>query len=512
MIKTIKNFIGGLSYSDKLTQENQYYIGTGLDPNRFPGYIYAGYAPSTFSNSAAVTDLIVGLATYDNSATHKGYGIGTGGKFYEFTTGVGSENVTNAGNFPYTIPTSVGEDIIRYTCNSASVATEMIMFSYNTTGNSGYIGVMPAGNDGSNIDVDWSSTIVANSAVFTNNPHALISGADGNLYMADGYYINQIQGAVGANGTLNVNEFDVPKDYTIYCMENYGSYLAVGASTVQKNSDTYYYNKSAVYFWDFSSSSYNFVVPIEDNKIVALKNMNGSLYAVTMGRGTTGRGGVTLWIMDGDKFVKVRELRNGTTTTQVFNQNCVDVFRGQLAISTYNGIYLWGRIESVYPDALSVPFNNTGNDQCGVVKSMTGGGLWSSSFESPNYYIDVHESGSNVNAQLRTGVIDFGQKVILNYVKINFADKLVSGNTLNMTIVTDYGTDSYTNFISTFGAYLTFPADGAIRNKRFDNGISGIECTSVQIDLDNAAGNTTFPGIASIEIDYTPVDNTQYAE
>ena len=110
--------------------------------------------------------------------------------------------------------------------------------------------------------------------------HAAIASINDKVYWINGNTIgslNENAGQIfapgtGATFTLTTNALDLPDGFVASCLEDYGSYLAIGANK----------GKSSVIFpWDRTSSSFNSPVEIPETTVSKLVSLNNILYVIT---------------------------------------------------------------------------------------------------------------------------------------------------------------------------------------------------------------------------------------
>lgn len=119
----------------------------------------------------------------------------------------------------------------------------------------------------------------------TSGDHQAISSLNNKLYWCDGNNVGYLSEDAGKtftpsdNTTFSPDAFssalDLPDGFVTKCLEDYGNYLAVGAT---KSS------KSYVFPWDRVSSSFNFSVEIPETTIHSMQNINNVLYVITNSR------------------------------------------------------------------------------------------------------------------------------------------------------------------------------------------------------------------------------------
>ena len=249
---------------------------TGIDPFRRPGYLSPGYDPLSATNNSVIDAMQKNGVVYGTDAFTVG-----GDKLHKMA--ILTTTLTNDATFPHTISAHgghsgvVSSDIVLYYIG----ATRYAFYSWND-GNDGDVGRFDLT---STFDDDWMSTVPASAAVqSTINPHPMIVGADDILYIANGRFLNALDGQTGANGTYSAARLTLPTDSVITSFAKTGDNLVIFAyKSSSSSSGSYYKGECYAYFWDYSSEDPWKVVPIPGNYVNGGFSMSGTVGCFVQG-------------------------------------------------------------------------------------------------------------------------------------------------------------------------------------------------------------------------------------
>lgn len=205
------------------------------------------------------------------------------------TTGIIQWVTETDGNVVY----ALASDNKVYTVNTTDGTLTLVLG--NTLGSpcgigfwKGYIFVTRNVNNDIRIDVydpnsntwhnDWQITL--GNSTYGNTP--IVSGQDDILYIGHGRYIASIEENTGqtfdpTNGatyTYNGSALDLPSQYDISCMSEYGSNLMIGTRIITTA------NSADIFPWDRVSPSFDIPVKIGERGVFALRVMSNTLYAI----------------------------------------------------------------------------------------------------------------------------------------------------------------------------------------------------------------------------------------
>jgi hypothetical protein len=485
------NFLGGLtSYSERFGPQGTYAEGRDVDPHRKPGFIMPGWAESSkVSSTGGVLGGLISSACI-NPASNKVYAIDLG-KVYEILLGT---TFTSDGNWPHAT-TSNGWEVFFY-----HIAANNRLF-YVMDANVGMCDI-----DTPTFDDDWLSTVPANGATLTTNvPHVTIEWQS-MRWIANGQYLGKLDGQTGANGTWTAEALDLGKGWEITTLFSTQHYIGVCA-WYKMTSGLDYRTNAKVFMWDGTSSTYNYEIPIEDNRIISALNDNGKIYLITEGRefGSTLRqltetGGIPLRHLKTFVDGTATHFSNSGTTSQF--RNTMDIFQNRVLITgcstTRNAVFAFGRPDVTFPEALIQPYSSSDDPSAtgamGFVGHLIKGQIFISAYDETDYHWMKFAGSSSTNALWKGRYTDLGQKVRVNYVKFYF-QPLVSGDSVTPTLDIDYGT-SVTLKDPRGNTTISHTNDGGITQKKFN---VKRDCHSFRPVIDWDGGGVAF---SKIIVDY----------
>jgi len=453
----ISNFLGGISDSDRIGRAGSYYVGTAvnpLNPNKF-GYLANGPELTNVSNTPTQINSITidganGNAYLIEKETSSPYS-----KLQKLI--LTTQVLSSSGDWPHQISvtspsTPIGEDVKIYPVG----ATNYCFYSYNgfttTSGNVGRVGLTGA----LTFDDDFMSKEPTGADTLEDDvPHQMLEwGESGYLYIADGRFLHQFDGQTGANGTLTPQKLTLPKFWVITSLFDAGDYIGIAANYYPKSgwAWTNFRGRTAVFFWDGTSSTYNRRVDVSDIEIRASKAVNGNYYI--LGRNSLGEGTIRQW--NGREFELVQIIRtnvargSGSTkfTRFVRSYGNVDVYNNMLLINTeladQSELFLYGSPINGMPPAL---FNFTTAETIsgGFAVATEGSWIYFSSYDSnvpKNYLTKVSMTGvGNADFLYKSLYYEFPNKIRINSVSL--AHLGASGGAgHNVSLDIDYGAQS----------------------------------------------------------------------
>ena len=480
--KIFSNWLGGLtSYSERVGAEGTYAEARDIDPYRNPGFIMPGWKESNKTSSAG--GILTGLIkdAISDIGSNNMYALDDT-KLYQLTNF--GTTFTNNTTFPHTITgASRGEALAIYPIGT----TNYLFYFYQT--NAGRFDLS------STFDDDWLSTIPIGATTLQNASHPVLEW-NSYLWIGNGRYVSKLDGQTGANGTFTEKALDLPQGWEITSLFPTRNYIGICAWR-KMNAGESYRAQSAIFFWDGTSADYNYQIPVEDNKITTSFNDDGRIYLITTGRGF----GCTLRRLteEGDEPLKqLKTYVDGELKYFYVNyRNAIDIFQNRLLIGATSGlqnyIFAFGRPTMDYPEILTQPYstsnNPTSSGGIGVIKQLFSNFIFVSAYDDTYYYWMRFATGYSTNALLKERYEDAGQKIRINYVKFYFKP-LVSGDSVTVSIDTDYGTSNSLGTIS-------YDSDGGtITSKRFNKLIL---CHAFRPVIDWSDGGVAF---SKIVVDY----------
>lgn len=309
----IDNILGGISPTEYLYQEGQYFDGLAIDPefpvsdsSKKPSGVIRPVAYEKFSGTN-VNSIPVAIITNPKNALV--YLVLANGRIISYNSSLASETLVSAaiGNctgvayyndFLYIVDTI---DVNRYGPLSGTPSLDM--------------GV-------------WTNSTLSNQTALTNNTypslrnsgnypqHAMFPHVDGKLYLLDykasiGYVHYIKTTASGANDGSTYNALDLPNGYMPTTGCSFGNDIVIGA--IQTTSSILHQGRSAIFFWDTVDVSHYRVIPV-DGIITAVHNNNGLLYV--WAGSVSGVGGHTVYVyLGGDTLKPIKTISEGFPPT-----------------------------------------------------------------------------------------------------------------------------------------------------------------------------------------------------
>jgi len=506
----INSWLGGIAPSDRIGKEGSYYLGEQADPTREIGYLEPGIAGTTLAKSnddPAIISNYINSIKVDSSNT-KAYLLEYGTKLHQSTyAGV----LTNDSDFPHTIgddltghgghTTFKGEDIILYPIGS----THYLFYSWNDN-TDGDVGRVNLTSPYTFEDDNLSNTVTSGAVLTKGVPHPMMEWQEnGKLYIANGEDLVEIDGQTGANGTADMTAFSLPEGWKITALFPTGDLIGICASyTTGVWSWTGYTARSAVFFWDGSSTKWTRKVIIPDDEIRAAQTLNEDYYIFTKSS-SSASGFIRKW--DGQGFRLVQKIQDNSTLASraPAGFGCVGTYKDFLVFSVdfYGKVFLYGSPEPGVSPALYQITKSPGGgtDQFARAVGVVGGLIFFSSRDDSEsvYYLTKLSTGYDKNFVYKSLYYEFPQKIRINYVRLYFKT-LTSGADDDIKIETNYGDTT-----TTLGS-ISYASDGAIEYKRFNKILT---CHNFRIIIDTDEGSST-TGIryGKIVIDYDKIGDS----
>ena len=394
----INNFSGGLADSDKLGIKGSFAEGIGLDIHSSPAILKVNQALKKESGTVITDFCKWAIPCSDGNS----YWFGDSGNIYKRTSaGVWSVVYTDSG----------GE------IKGAAEFDGYIYWATNTALHEINVGGTWTGT-ASTVDAVSGFPATLNSATY----HPMVVQG---LYLliGNGQQIATIEAGTGiftANGTPDVSLADLPSNYEIRTLINFGIDVLVGTTTNDK------YTSARIFRWDVASPAYisdddipdygiNAFIPV-DNYTFAQAGQAGNIYQYT------GKELVLKHKMNGDYSAKTMEVLPQSHTS----------FRGLPLFGVSNvsgnpikqGIYSLGRHDHKYPLALNLEYvistGDTSDVSIGALLTI-GNDLLVAWKDGTSYGVDIIDwANKYANAYYKTLILDGGARQLIKDFK-NFA-------------------------------------------------------------------------------------------
>ena len=504
----ISNWLGGISFSDRLGREGSYFIGKAVNPfnTSFPGYLCPGPEPTTITNT--VTGVV---SSKVDAVNNKGYFVGGSNPGKITQLNLVTELATFGTEYPHNISNtahaghsaSAGEDCIIYPVSS----THYLLYSWNdnTDGDVGRVGLSGA----LTFDDDFLSSASASGAKLTGGvsmPHPMLEwGESGFLYIADGRNLHQFDGQTGANGTFTANKFQLPYGWVITSLFDANDFIGICAKYFMGTTWSWgnsYKGRTTVFFWDGVSSSYNKRISVEDPQIKASGNLNGEFYIFTLD--ANGKGNIKRF--DGNRFIREEliETNVSTETTGHYpaSYGSVIVHNNMFLIGTKDlgNLFMYGSPKEGISKALInlISFTATNTEISAPIHGLA---LYFGTYnsDSGNYGIRKASLTGTDSARIiyKSLYYELPQKARINYAKLYFR-ALTSGQGDDVFLDYDYGAGNQQL------GNISFAEDGGTTVKKLSG--KNIECNNFRIVIQKDEGAGIKYG--KIIIDYDILENS----
>jgi len=493
MKKIYSDFLGGLSYYDRNAPTNQYYEGREIDPHRGAGYLRPGWELETVTKSDDSPQIIDGLINdiCIDQTTNDAY-FCDDNHLYHMTSVISEtwdSDFDGSSHYYYAI---TGANAVYKLAIYAISGTNYLLYAWRDTGTKGDVGIY---NLADTFNDDYLSTDVGSGAAALQDAPIDMLEWKTYMFIGHGRYVGRFD---GPNDTWNATKLDLGQGWEVTKLFPTQSYLGICAWKKHSSGGSYR-TESRVFFWDGTSDSFNYWVPIGDNKISTAFNKDGQILLFTYGRDLA----ATLREMTQTGADKIRKLKtpiSGTVTNFTApGQNAVDNFGNRVIFGTEHLVWSYGQEERGHPMAITIPWGvaYADNSAIGAVKTV----FYNKVFISysyinggSKYYLLKARTGNSPRATYKGIYTDLGQKARVNYVKFYFKP-LESGDSVTPTLNVDYGT-SVTLTDPNGNTTISYANDGAITSKKF---WVKKDCHAFRPEISWTSGGVAF---SKIVIDY----------
>jgi len=238
----IKDFKGGMTLNEDLGREDQFHIGYGLDFTSKPGRLTCGPDWTRMQYNASY-DIPTQFNWILPTSNHNLYFGGEDGKIYK-QTDLGTIDVAHTST-----DTGAVKGMEEY--------KDYLYWAQNTT-----IG---------RYDLSSTWTDSWQTGLSDSTFHPMKVSADNKLYIGHRNLIASYDGT-----TFTSNALDLPSDWEVKCLEDFGyRYLAIGATLTTSSAAPI---RTKIFLWDRTSSSWNDEIIIPENDIWAMRFVSGYLW------------------------------------------------------------------------------------------------------------------------------------------------------------------------------------------------------------------------------------------
>jgi hypothetical protein len=456
----IDKFYGGLSLGSKRGQEGSFRYGLGLNYVDDPDHITATRA-LVKQSSTTVAD----LPTFITSYNALGYAIGNAGKIYKNTAGTWSLLQTTAN------------------CKGQGLAVYGAYMYYRQNAQ---IGRMALASD--TFTDNWQTS--GATAVQTVVDYAPIKVFLNLCLFSNGRFL-----ATWDDATFVYNRLTFPVGYHVRDIDVMGEYAVMA---VNDNEDITQAKRGFLFFWDGTSTTYNFMTEVNEGGGISSIQANQNSVFVFAG----GKGNIYEYNGINNKIKKIPYI--GTSSTVFvypgadtnFNGRCLFGLAGGTSTTAYKGIYSWGSPELGYPAGLNLEnaistgtIQGTGID-IGAVTAV-GNDLYVGWKDGATYGIDkLSTTVNNLSVTCDSLLITTNNPCTTTRQKL-FFKPLASGESITLWLKADQG-----SWVEAGSASYT--VDGATTIKLLNYGLS-YDDIEIRVVL---AGTSTMPSLSKVIIEY----------
>jgi len=500
------NFMGGLSLYDKNAPENTYWEGREIDPHRGKGYLTTGFTVSNITEASINSKMEHILPDPD---TNDIYLLGESDRLWKMSTATTFDGSFDGINPYHDFGSGAGESLAIYPTKIGGAASvKKLFYFWNVSGGNATAGMYDLS---STFDDDWMSTVPTGAGTLVNAPHPNILWKS-YLWFGNGQYVGRFDGETGDNGTLDETKLNLGTSVEVtalFLTQNYIGICAWEGSSIDRRG-----GPCTIYFWDGTSDTYNYSIPIDAIKITAALNSKGVIYLWMIGSDDT----TIFGYLSENGFTKISAIQHyiGSTLQKynpptpygvdLFNNKVVMAMGGDAVIDSKASIFSYGRDNEKQPMALTFPWSASvvANSMCGAIKAITYKKMLVSYYDGTNYKVATVSSGNSTTAQYKGNYKDFGQNIQINYVKLYFKP-LASGDSVTPTLEVDYGTSVTLKAAKgTANSVASWAADGAITSKKFVPPQGKQKCHTFRPVLKSWTGDVN---ISKIVVDFSFIND-----
>jgi len=515
----ITNWLGGISFSDRLGTEGSYYVGRAVNPlnKRNLGYLQAGGGLTSITSSVSGVNAMEIDEGHNVAYLIEKFINSYPAKLHKLNFDTGTISSGGAGWWPHSISNTAhaahgnvyGEDAKIYSIGD----TTRVFYSWNDN-QDGDVGTVETYGVPTFDDDFMSKEPVGATSPFLSKNYLhpmFVWGGSGMMYIADGRYLHQFDGqSGGANGTLTYQRFSLPKYWAITSLFDAGDYIGITAHYYPLYDTVFSWNttsrgRTAVFFWDGVSPSFNKKFPVEDINIRGSRSIDGNYYIFGENQENEG----TIRRFNGSGFeliskIKINIASTESRTTRYPNSyGSISSYDNGIIIPSSQGneIIYFGNAglgtENKLFNIANINHTATIDMQCFSAMSYPNNIVISSRrLSNSKFYLDRISTTNNGNSdfQFKSLYYEFPQTARLNYVRAYFKT-LATGQGDDISVRTDYNNLEHLGNIS-------YAEDGTIETKMLS--AKNILCKSVRLEVDKDEGAGIKYG--KFVIDYDLID------
>lgn len=488
-----------------------------VNPFRRLGGIAPGFLPSNVSNYAEVDGIVTGGDADISGTTPYAYLIqGASGSTKVHRLDLSTDNITTTGGFPRTVAHGAHTSIAGQEVLVTSVGASTVAFYSFVDGSDGDIGMYDIA--GATFDDDFFSTAPSGATVLTaTDPHPMIIGDDGAMYVGNGRTLYKFDGETGANGTITT-PFTLPRGFVIRSFKKTLNYLAIFTSRSNGVGSAYYRGTSVVWMWNYVSDRPNFQYPIPDNFLIGAFDWNGRLGCFSFGRSGEARSSSTrVWLFDGNGFQQAAIYpRNPPGNSGVEIHDSMLFWNFGNDSQSFLGAYgsPW---PGKFPEGLHYIGEPSGLSQtagvAGICRNFGGAVIYASSGASDSGGLQIFSTStygpSQTDGSFWQGLVAVpflprGEVGRLKSVRVTFRNTASGGRDITLQMRTDFRAD---RTITVMSAVTEITATTMTREFRFDTSGNPTHFTSLAPNIiwSTGSGSADAPTVYRIEAFYDTI-------
>ena len=461
----IDKFYGGLSDGDRLGIEGSFVFGQGLDYDTNPDAFTANLALA--KNSGATVDQLVKWIEHDG-AQNDTYFYGATGDLYKRAS-AGTWSVAKA------VSNSKGQGLAVY--------ADYLYYRQNTQiGRYGALSGAPTFTD------NWKA---AGDNVQTVDAFGAIKTFMNLICFANARYLATWDGA-----TFDYDNVIFPPGWYVRDIGVMGDYLAIAVNNAEDISRA---TRGVLFFWDGTSSTYNFFSEVTE-PISSIQANQDSVYIFAGGAGN-------IYLYNG-RVTKIKNIPFMGQGKLAYVYPGADTnYRGQLhfglaggdSATAYREVYSYGKPNKNYPDTLNIEYPiSTGTVQTtdvdiGAVKAV-GNALYVGWADDTADGVDKLGTSLQTAVTYESRIFSLDSEGAFKRFKL-FCEPLASGETITLK----YKADQISSWTSI--GTLSHTSDGVISYKKFSRFNNEIRATDIQFQI-LLAGSSTMPTVTKLTADY----------
>ena len=428
---TPKEFLTGIAPSAHTGRGGVFFKADGVTPVYDPGgtasvengLLQAGPAPTDFTGSVVVDNIIAGVASSFTGAAHL-YMLGSSGHFYDKAVGSGTPTDLRSG----TQITNPASGLVVW--SPAGGTPLCYIWRQNKIDTWNMSGTYPTG-----WTADVYSITQGNNSTILKPVHKFV----GNVYYGNGDLLGAITDAGSGTASHSSNVLDFPTRELITGLADDGRYLVIATTeNAAEQSDTF--ARNYIRFWDTNSTSWTREWPIRDPFIWAVKHLGGGVIHAY------GQYGVYEGTFDfGFKKILPRMIGFGTGGDLTSGYGCsrATVYNNDtLLFATDTTIDTLGKpspdLQSAYLKPFKVP--SAVGTPTFVSADLDPGRVYVATDGPKLYGYDFNGSTRDTGVTAQTVYFPVPSKTTVKRVEVVFGEPLASGDSVSVSIYKDEDT------------------------------------------------------------------------